>query len=446
VSRARPAQVAATFLSAAVALAGARAARAEVVAEIGPAVGVGWTDNASQVTDVGQKAQPDEFTTVIGTARGRYVGQKTEQGIGYRLTLTKYFNQRSSDTVSQEVVYFSTYNLTPTLDLLLGAAGTYTKTSAFILSDQSATTQQAIGGAYMKYISGTVNQGLAYQPNARRRYIEGLSLTRLRYLEVSQPGQGVAERAVPPDTTYVNVHLRSEWERARDGFSADFSFTDSYSDNPRLRATIGPHRLFAQLLGGYHREFNTVWSGDIAAGGVLVLTTDLAGIAAPAGFANVSYRRLFWFASASVAQSAAPNIFIGNATINDQAVVRAALPLNRSELLVLSGNASYTYARFAYQDHQSKAYSLISTGASLTWHAERIPIWATLDYSYMNQSGSMSYESGFIPSRVRNVVMLTVGGSFVFGKGTPPIITGSLMSPSSSSSSPSSSSSSSSSK
>src|SRR5205814_1700629 len=149
-------------------------------------------------------------------------------------------------------------------------------------------------------------------------------------------------------------------------------------------------------------------------------------IAAPAGFLNVGYRRLFWFASASVSQTAAPNIFIGNATINDQAVVRAALPLTRSELLVLSGNAAYTYARFAYQDHQSKAYSLYSTGVSLTWHPERIPIWTSLDYSYMNQQGSTSYESGTIPDRVRNVVMLTVGGSFVFGKGTPPIIAGAL--------------------
>jgi hypothetical protein len=53
-----------------------------------------------------------------------------------------------------------------------------------------------------------------------------------------------------------------------------------------------------------------------------------------------------------------------------------------------------------------------------------MPVWASIDYSYTDQEGSMSAMGGVIPSRTRNAVILTLGGSFVFGKGTPPIFHG----------------------
>ena len=49
-------------------LAGGGAVRAEIIAEIGPAAGLGWTDNATASTEQGMRKRPDEFTTLIGTA------------------------------------------------------------------------------------------------------------------------------------------------------------------------------------------------------------------------------------------------------------------------------------------------------------------------------------------------------------------------------------------
>jgi hypothetical protein len=412
------------FTFAAMSLLAARPSRADVTAELVPAITVGWTDNATAAGPNLPK-QADEFGTVSGAARAHYLGKKTEQGLGYRLSLTKYLHQYAPDTVSQDVSYSSIYNLSPRLDLTVDASGTRSKTSAFVLQDQSATTQLAIAGAYLDYLMGTIAQGLMYRPTPRRRYIEGFSVSRTRYLQSKDANMVTLQR--PPDTTYANLHLRSEWERTRDTFSLDGSFTDSYADIPSQRDTVGNHRLFAQALLGYHRDFNDVWSSDVAAGGVMVLTTSLAGIIAPAGTVSVGYRRLFWFANASISQTAAPNIFLGNATLNDYANLNLALPLSRSELFVISGNAGYTYARFASQGTTEKAYDLFSAGVSLGWHSQTLPLWGSLDYTYSNQRGSVSNQGGIIPSRERNTVLATIGGSFMFGKGTPPIINGSVL-------------------
>jgi hypothetical protein len=419
-----PRRALAAFTFTALALAAADSSGADVTAELVPAISAGWTDNAT-VSGANLPKQADEFGTVSGAARAHYLGRKMEQGLGYRLSLTKYVQQHAPDTVSQDVSYSSIYNLNPRLDLTLDASGTRSKTSAFVLQDQSATTQLAVAGAYLDYLMGTIAQGLSYRPTPRRRYTEGFSLARTRYLQ-SKDATGTVQET-PPDTTFANLHLRADFERTRDTFSVDGSFTDSYSDIPERRDTVGPHTLFAQGLLGYHRDFNDVWSSDVAAGGVMVLTTALAGIIAPAGSVSVGYRRLFWFANASVSQTAAPNIFLGNATLNDYANLHLALPLSRSELFVISGNAGYTYARFASQVGQEKAYDLVSVGASLSWHAERLPIWGSLDYTYTHQRGSMTSQGGQIPSIQRNTVVATVGGAFMFGKGTPPIINGSVL-------------------
>lgn len=416
------------FLSLAPALAmGPSPARADVIVELGPTVTVGWTDNAS-ATSPNIPPNADGFGTASGAVRGRYIGKNTEQSLGYRLSYTKYLHQYAPDAVTQEFSWVSTYALAPRWDLTAGASGGRSKTTAFVLQDESAAKQLAVAGANLDYLSFSVNEGLTYRPNARRRYVQSITASQLRYLSAEVPLNTAMGRptAVPPNTTYVNATARAEWERARDLYIADFSVNDSYVNLPPAQAPLGRHRIMIQALGGYRRDFSLMWSADIALGGVMVLTTDLAGIIAPAGLANVSYRRLTWFATLTASQSAAPNIFIGAATLNDQVMARVSLPLTRSEAFVVSGNAGYTYARFASAQVHSKAYDLYSTGVSVYWHPERAPIWTALDYSYTNQNGSSSGQMGIIPSRERQAVMLTVGGSFVFGKGTPPIFRGAL--------------------
>jgi hypothetical protein len=415
--RAARAPLVAVAVAVAVALlaAGARALHAEVAYEVGPTLSVGATDNAT-VPPAAKKA--DEFGTLSLTGRVRYKGKKSEQALGYRLSWTRYVHQYGPDTLTHELSYQSSYNLTAKLDLQLGATAALSRSSAFVLADAGTGTSLAIGGADARYLTTSVGQGLSYAPTARRRYTESLNFSHITYLTTATP---------LPDTTLVGTTLRTEWEETRNTYSLEGSLSDSYASVPQGGSqAIAGHRLFAQALAGWRRDFSLNWSAEAHVGGVLVMTTDFDGIGAPAGSASVGYRRLTWFANLTVSQTASPNIYVGNATLNDQATARLALPLTRSELWFVGGYGGYTYARVADQVSQTRAYDLWSAGASLTARADRLPLWGSLDYGVTHQNGSTLPGGVIIPTRDRQVIILSIGGSFLFGKGTPPIFMGVL--------------------
>ena len=70
-----------------------------------------------------------------------------------------------------------------------------------------------------------------------------------------------------------------------------------------------------------------------------MFTPEGNGIIAPAGVASLIFARHPWFATLAVSQQASPNLYLGQATLNDAALARVALPLTRSDLLFVTGFA-----------------------------------------------------------------------------------------------------------
>jgi hypothetical protein len=136
--------------------------------------------------------------------------------------------------------------------------------------------------------------------------------------------------------------------------------------------------------------------------------------------------RFPWFASLSVMQTPALNLFFGETTITEQAILRVALPLTRSELLYVGGYGGYAYARIATnQDVLARAYDQVLGGASLVARHSRLPLSASLSYIVVSQRGTTA-PGRSVSDLAYQAVMLNVAGNFAWGPGTPPLFGGVL--------------------
>jgi hypothetical protein len=175
---------------------------------------------------------------------------------------------------------------------------------------------------------------------------------------------------------------------------------------------------------GWRREFSAMWSTELQAGLVVAFRSSGGGEVQPVGLAAVNYRRVPWFANLTVSQTAAPNIFIGGISLNDQAVVRLGLPLNRQDTVVLAGFSGITHSKFLGSDTggaPSPTYDQITAGGALTAHPTLSPFWAGIEYALVDQlaGDTNAMTAVAVPGFLRQTLMVLVGGTFVWGHGTP---------------------------
>ena len=287
----------------------------------------------------------------------------------------------------------------------------------------SATSQAVVAGSLLYFAAGA-NQDLNYQPSPLQSYTETLSVTQVHYLE-STTFNGAA--APQPTTTFVGTGLSGRQERGRNQFSLALDVGDSFREtNPMLPPDpyADGHTFIARLLAGWRRELSAVWTTTVQAGPSTIFKLDGSGVLAPAFTATIDYARLPWFAGVSLVQSPAPNLFLGEATINDQLIVRLALPLTRSERLFVGGWGAYTYARISDQQQSlTRLYDQFVGGATLTGRVANWPLAFALSYMALSQRGS-DVPNNSVASLARQTMFLSVRGVFGWGPGTPPIFGG----------------------
>jgi hypothetical protein len=388
---------------------GASHARAgDLSLEVDAIAGAGATDNA-RFRPAAEKV-PDAI--LVGTAAGRlrYRGPLWNHSLGYQISGTYYVLNRGPSGANQNVAWNSVGFLSPKWTLQLGATGTYANMTVFESSDVRTIMPNLSPIGETTYVSASANEALIYDPNPRRKFAQALGVARTHIL--SSPPDYVL-----PDSTLVNMNLRGEQQLAIDQFNADL--TGSYLNSKYYGKSQDREWILVQALVGWRRDFNLRWSAEGRVGAVGVFLLDgLRGLIAPAFQFSAVYKQERWFANAMIAQTATPNIFGGQATISDMALVRAALPLTRSERYYFMGFASYMYGRAATRAGSTHVFDNRTIGANLTARNEKFPYWASLDYMFTDQSFVGGGPGGQTGVR-RHVIMLNVGGTFVFGKGQP---------------------------
>jgi hypothetical protein len=397
-------------------------AQAGVVYELQPTVAVGVTDNATNTAPPNPRLS-DEFGTVAGTARARLRKVHADHSLGYRLSETSYLHGRGATILSQELAWLSDFTPSVALDLRLGLSASYSRTSNPVGLDVNGAPQSAQLGLDTALLSSTATEELRYQASLRTRLLEGLRASGVRYLLPSAAGNPAAQPQITSSYAFGGL-LRGERDFGRNVLSLQLEASDTRTavSGP---GTLPDQALFVQALAGWRRDLSLTWFAELQAGALEVFDFHGTNIVEPAGAAALSYRRIEWFASLTASQAATSNLFIGAVTISDQVSARLALPLSRSQRTYLLGYGGYTYARFADREGTRRAYELRAAGASFTARGQRLPIWASLEYTISSQLGTEGV-NGAVPDIRRQVVMLTVGGAFVLGPGTPSVFHGLL--------------------
>ena len=405
----------ATFVVAgAVVVAGAGGARADYVLEGLPSASVGYTDNARLVPP-SMNPVSDEFGVIAGTARAHLRQGNADHSLGLRMSDTFYFHGRGPMALSMELAWLSELRLSAPTQMRLGASLAYGQSSTPTGVDVAggATAQS---GLTSRYVSLGATEELVHQVGKRSRVLQSFRFAGMHYL-----------RSFLDFTTSVVVgaNARAEREFGQNLLSVEADVADNITPGV---VGASDQLLLAQALAGWRRDLGLAWWVQLKAGALGILDFHGTQVLEPAALAEVTYRRIYWFATLSGAQTATANLFIGAATISDQAALRLALPLARSERFFLVGYGGYTYARLFDDTGTHRAYELRTAGASFTARGERLPIWASLEYTYSRQFGNGNDLSTAIriDDLERQTVMLTVGGAFVHGAAPPPIFHGVL--------------------
>jgi hypothetical protein len=408
---------------AAIALASAgpgRPARADVLTNLEPLAGAGATDNAT-VTANGQLRTASSFSQIGGTLRVHYLGARSESALGYRLMYTRYLAiENPPDSLSHNVAWISTAQLSGRVDLSGGANATLTRSSGVDPSDPAAVIPQAGMAGSLLYLAGQAHQALVYRPNARDTLEETVGVTYLRYLEATMNGMS----HVLPTTLGTTLGLAGSRMGGRETYLVEVDGTDMYTHIDTtlpVDPTSYGHTFLVRALAGWRHDLSANWSTLLQAGPSMMARLDGNGVIAPAVIASLLYARVPWSAGLTATQTPVANPYLGTATISDQVLAHVAVPLNRSELIYLGGYGGYIYARVANGTTQlDRAYDQFNAGLTLTARLSKMPFAAAATYSIISQRGN-NLPSGFVPDYGRQYVLLTIRGDLTWGPGTPPL-------------------------
>jgi hypothetical protein len=394
----------------------AGAARAEVTYQLVPALSLGFTDNATAASLRAGRVG-DGFGTGAVAAYVHRRDARATHTLTYHLAYTRFFRQNSADTVSNDLAWRSSFDLSPALQLQLGASVTLSRTSRVDVGALSMAAPQAVVPGTSLFLTTAASEDLSYAFDAGHHYLQGLSAGQTNYLSS-------ATATALPTTTFASALLRGERLLARDTFSVAGTFTDAFVGEGGGTGTdivmiSHGNNFLAQVLAGWQRELSPTMTSDVQLGAMALFKLSGQPVFAPAGAATLSYRRQPWFATLTASQAPVSNMALGTSTITDQAMARLMLPLTRRELAFIAASGSYTYARRVdANDQLTRAFDLVSGGLSLTAHLARYPLFGSLDYTIIDQRGSNT-TGGVIPDLVRQTVLISVGGTFMWGPGTP---------------------------
>ena len=397
---------------AAVALA-APAARAELVFAVQPTLSVGYTDNAGATVDSAGATtrRGDGLGILSSTERLLYKGATAEYELGYRLAITRYLNGRGVDSTSHELAAVSLFHLSAVIDLRLQATASLSRTSGIVTAVGPTSTPQAAVPGSSQYVGLTGGEEVTIQPTPRWRLVQSLQLSSVNYINLPVD---------LPTRTSVTALARLELPQGRDTPLVELQATDFVlTGGPPGQIPPTPDQnVFLVAVGGWRRELNPVWTGELRAGLATMIRSAGSTLYVPDASAQIGYRRLTWYATLTAAQSPMPNLFSGLATVNDSVTANLTLPIGRTEQLVFTGAGGYVYARVAdlTGGDLRHAYDQWTVLGLLSYRFLRAPLFVSASYSLVDQTG--------MTNLLRQVVMLSVTGDFSWGPGTPPLFGG----------------------
>ena len=119
-------------------------ARADVILQLLPSLGVGITDNAANST--GDAARGDGFATVAVGASGRQHRALTSHSLAYQLAYTRFLQGFAPSTLTNGLAWTSAFKPTARLDIALTASVLLSRLARVDMNDLTTVMPQASVG------------------------------------------------------------------------------------------------------------------------------------------------------------------------------------------------------------------------------------------------------------------------------------------------------------
>jgi hypothetical protein len=387
-----------------------RARAALVVYELSPATSVGATSNVQALTS----GQASAFSSVTGMARLRVDTPRTHHSLSSRVAYTYYFVDGVRPTLAGDVNGSSSFDLSGAASLSLGAGAMITRTATVASLDLAG--QATVPGSRL-FVASSASQGLTYLATTRLSLSQGFGVNRVDYLtssfETSPTGRS---------STGLSARLGGSYAWRIDSLSlggTGMILMANAGLDPLGNPVPAGNTLLGQGLAGWRRDLSTTWSAELQGGVGWMVPPSGKVLVLPAGIATIGYRHLPWYATLMLQHAAAPNLFLGIATINTQAALTVTLPLDRGERYVLAGFGSFARADVTDPVAGAYNYNLISVGSSLSVRFRDLPLFGSVTYTLIDQHGTAPM--GGTLDVVRHTVMVNLTAAFMWGPGTPPV-------------------------
>jgi hypothetical protein len=400
-------------------------ARADAVYDFLPSATVGVTDNAKAAPTGSGADKFGVFSTLSALGRIHKLTLRSDNSVGLRVNETFYLYGGGPTALTLELAGVSAMTLGSSWQLRLAASTTYGQTSSPTRVDVNSGIPEVIPSAANPYLSASASAEGLFEASPRTRLVQALRFSGVDYLNRgSPPANSVGVPAVQYSFV-LGAMLRFERDIGDNLLVGEGDVAASVAPGREASGipNLADEVWLTELVAGWRRDFTLEWAAELKAGALGIFDDLGTHFVEPAVIGTVGYRQLYWFATVTASQQAAPNVFIAAATLNDQVFARLAMPIGHSERYYALGYGSYTYARLVDTQGIHPGYQLWTGGASLTARSTRYPIWGSIDYTISSQEGNLS-SGGTIPTLERQQLMLTVGGAFTTGREEPPIFHG----------------------
>jgi hypothetical protein len=344
----------------------------------------------------------------------------------YALTANQYFRNDSINSLNHNASLSSESVIGPVSTLNLSAGAGYGRFTPLTLNNLEPETTQiggpgpgniptpgeqapnTVAGARpdgdWRFLSTHMHQGFQTELSPPWRLNQSLAIGHFRLLD---------ETLNQPPTTTFSGAINVARPFGRDSATGTLQVGHLLAD-PIYREDIlvvrRRERSFAQLLFGWQRELNPLWTVQAEAGALAAIDLRfMRAIVGPSARLAIRWADLFQYASFEVAHTIMPSIFLAETLIIDRAVLQAGLALNRRETVLLGALTSVSHGRaMTPRAELAGTLNVFLAQAALTYAPRAHPISLSLTASHRTQDANIdATTSRALPSYSQNLIMLS---------------------------------------
>jgi hypothetical protein len=342
---------AAAFASCTLAPSALGAPKVQGVAEVSG----GYTDNAESAPDVPIPGEPPKsggaFVLLSPGIVVANVTQRSNQRLQYTFTYDLFLQSASESTSSNRLDYRGFFDLSPRVNLTLGATALQSNEySAILITAPAVGSVNALPPGSDSFLSATVNELMSFDLGPGWRAYEAAAVA-----EQTPLFDTVAPRTFAPSGR-AGIERTFERDAAGVEARADYSIVQG-----ALALDGTPLGVQEQIIGTgvgiWRHDWGRYFTSRVEAGALRLqrLNTD-SGLWQPAGAASLNYATESGEAGLAYDHTVTTNPYLGQTLLIDEVRLRGALPLTKKGEILAAASAGYQAGRILDEDANLAAH------------------------------------------------------------------------------------------